>query len=165
MPVMFLWDKRPEGSGRVGSGRMRRVSLQAFPRLHCCMPVWSYCNGLNRSRIKCLSSNGSTCECRTRSYHVGVDGAQAVAVGHPVGGAAAAQRVRARRGAGQPHQRRGHWERGPGGQRPDFAGRREGGDAAGAGDGATNWAGEGRRGGGNGAGSEGLDLRFPVHST
>lgn len=97
------------------------------------------------------------------SYHGGVDGAQAVAVGHSVGGAAAAQRVRARRVGGQPHQRGGHGKRGPGGQRSDFTGRREGGDGARAGDGATNGTGESGRGGGNGAGSEGLDRRFPVH--
>lgn len=94
-----------------------------------------------------------------------MDGAQAVAVGHAVGGAAAAQRVRTQRGGGQPHQGGGHGKRRPGGQRPDLAGRRQGGDGAGAGDGAPNWTGERRGGGGDGAGSEGLDRRLPVHPT
>lgn len=39
--LLFLVDTRPEGSGRLGSGRMRNVSLQAFPGLSRCITAAS----------------------------------------------------------------------------------------------------------------------------
>ncbi len=54
-----------------------------------------------------------------------MDGPQAVAVRHAVGGATAAQRMRAQRGGARSDEWSGHGNRGrsPGGQCPHLAGR------------------------------------------
>lgn len=59
------------------------------------------------------------------SYSVRVDGTQAVAVRHTVGGATAAKRMRAERGGARPDEGHGHGSirRSPGGHRPHFIGR------------------------------------------
>lgn len=62
---------------------------------------------------------------RSASYHVGVDGPQAVAVRNPVGGATAAEGMRAKCGRAGPDEGGGDGNVGrrPGGQRAHFTGR------------------------------------------